>query len=62
MDKKRTNFTPIDDMDAAIQADYDPELYDGVPVCVQLTGKRLREEQLVAVTKKIDQLVGEKRT
>lgn len=49
-------------MDAAIQADYDPELYDGVPVCVQLTGKRLREEQLVAVTKKIDQLVGEKRT
>lgn len=60
MDKQRADFTPIDDVDAAIQADYDPELYDGVPVCVQLTGKRLREEQLIAVARKVDRLVREK--
>lgn len=47
-------------MDAAIQDDYDPEIYDGVPVCLQLTGKRLREENLVAITKKIDQLIRKK--
>ena len=60
VDKQRASFTPIDDNDAAIQADYDPALYDGVPVCVQLTGKRFREEQLLAVAKKVDRLVREK--
>lgn len=40
-----------------IQADYEPERYDGVPVCVQLVGKRFQEERLVAVAKKIDNLV-----
>ena len=57
VDKKRTSFNPLNDMDATIQADYEPELYDGVPVCIQLVGKRLQEEQLVAVAKKIDLLM-----
>lgn len=60
MDKQRASFTPIDGNDAGIQADYDPALYDGVTVCVQLTGKRFREEQLLAVAKKVDRLMREK--
>lgn len=57
VDKKRTSFTPLNEQDTIIQSDYDPELYDGVPVSVQLMGKRYQEERLLAVAKKIDQLV-----
>ena len=57
VDKKRAAFNPIDSKDAVIQSDYDPDRYDGVPVCVQLVGRRLQEERLVAVVKKIDKLL-----
>ncbi|KAL6241004.1 hypothetical protein RBB50_012099 [Rhinocladiella similis] len=57
VDKKRAVFTPHNEQDAIIQADYEPEIYDGVPVSVQLIGKRYQEERLLAVAKKIDNLV-----
>lgn len=57
VDQKYSAFKPIDDLDAQIQSDYDPEAYDGVPVCVQLVGKRFQEERVIAIAKKIDNLI-----
>lgn len=56
-DHKRKNFVPIDEQDELIQSMYDPQLYDGVPVCLQLVGKRYQEESLLAVTEVVDNLI-----
>ena len=54
LDKRREDFKPCggpDSIDAAIQADFDPEVYHGAPVGLQLIGERLCEEKvLVLVT------------
>lgn len=47
LDRVRTNFTPSSDLDAQIQADYDPEFYHGAPVSLQLVGQRLQEEKVL---------------
>lgn len=57
IDLKRASFEPLSQMDADIQADYDPEAQHGAPVCIQLVGKRLQEERLLGVAKKVDALV-----
>lgn len=56
-DHERKNFVPIDEQDELIQSMYDPQLYDGVPVCLQLVGKRYQEESLLAVTEVVDNLI-----
>lgn len=47
IDARRTGFTPLNQQDAKIQADYDPEFYDGAPVALQIVGERLQEEKLL---------------
>ncbi len=36
----------------------DPELYDGCPVSVQLVGRRLQEEKVLALTEMIGDALG----
>lgn len=34
-------------MDGKLQADYDPEFYDGTPVALQCVGRRLEDEKVL---------------
>ncbi|KAL8924465.1 MAG: hypothetical protein Q9172_002676 [Xanthocarpia lactea] len=43
-------FKPVSELDATVMATYDPEIYDGAHVGVQLMGRRLQEEKVLAVT------------
>lgn len=37
-------------MDGLLQADYDPEFYDGTPVALQCVGRRLEDEKTLEMT------------
>ena len=50
LDKVRTTFEPLNEKDAGIQADYDPEFYDGTPVVLQCVGRRLEDEKVLEMT------------
>lgn len=50
LDKVRTTFEPLNEKDAGIQADYDPEFYDGTPVALQCVGRRLEDEKVLEMT------------
>ncbi|KAB8342779.1 hypothetical protein FH972_022377 [Carpinus fangiana] len=52
VDKVRTTgeWTPLNDVDRDLQADYDPAFYHGAPVSLQLVGERLSEEKVLEVT------------
>ncbi|KAK6846198.1 amidase [Apiospora arundinis] len=43
------SFQPASELDKKIQSDYDPELYDGAPVSLQIIGRRYQEEKLMAI-------------
>ncbi|KAE7996952.1 hypothetical protein FH972_001628 [Carpinus fangiana] len=49
IDKALDNFQPISELDKATQATYDPDIYDGAHVSVQLVGRRLQEEKMLAI-------------
>ncbi|KAJ9626890.1 hypothetical protein H2203_003346 [Taxawa tesnikishii (nom. ined.)] len=49
VDKADADFKPIDDTDKQTQESYDPEIYDGAHVSVQLVGRRLQEEKMLAL-------------
>jgi amidase len=50
LDNARTSWKPLNEIDAKIQADYDPEFYDGTPVTLQLVGRRLEDEKVLEMT------------
>jgi amidase len=50
LDKVRSAFKPLNEKDAGIQADYDPEFYDGTPVVLQCVGRRLEDEKVLEMT------------
>jgi len=58
IDKKDENFKPLNDMDKIVQAEYDAEAYDGAPVAVQIVGRRLTEEKVMAIAEEIGKLLG----
>ncbi|KAH9219512.1 amidase signature domain-containing protein [Leptodontidium sp. 2 PMI_412] len=58
IDKKNSAFSPLSDMDRIVQAEYDPEAYHGAPVAVQIVGRRLTEERIMAIAEEIGRLLG----
>jgi amidase len=58
VDGKRTDYKPLNDLDASVQAEYDPDAYHGAPVAVQVIGKRLSEEKTLAIAEEIGRLLG----
>ncbi|CAG8981732.1 hypothetical protein HYALB_00013431 [Hymenoscyphus albidus] len=50
LDKVRTDWTPLNKKDRALQADYDPEFYHGTPVSLQCVGRRLEDEKVLEMT------------
>ncbi|KAK8069003.1 hypothetical protein PG994_005619 [Apiospora phragmitis] len=43
------SYQPVSELDKKIQSDYDPEIYDGAPVSLQIIGRRYQEEKLLAI-------------
>ncbi|KAI0031973.1 amidase signature domain-containing protein [Vararia minispora EC-137] len=43
-------------VDRLIHSHYDPEIFDGAPVALQIMGRRFQEERVLAVAKVIDEL------
>jgi amidase len=52
------NHKSLNKMDAAVQAEYNPEAYHGAPVAVQIIGRRLTEERILAIAEEIGKLLG----
>ncbi|KIV88585.1 hypothetical protein PV10_08255 [Exophiala mesophila] len=53
-DLKDTTYKPVNEIDQETYDLYDPVLFDGAPVCLQLVGRTMQEEQLLAVTAALD--------
>ncbi|RSL69394.1 Acetamidase [Fusarium sp. AF-6] len=58
VDVKNESFRPLTDIDSTVQAEYDPEAYHGAPVGVQIIGRRLTEEGIMAIAEEIGKLLG----
>ncbi|KAF9693861.1 hypothetical protein EKO04_008108 [Ascochyta lentis] len=58
IDGKHEEYAPLNDLDAAVQAEYDPLAYHGAPVAVQVIGKRLSEEKTLAIAEEVGRLLG----
>ncbi|KAI9743014.1 MAG: Acetamidase [Claussenomyces sp. TS43310] len=55
-----TSYTPLNEMDAKVSKSYDPDIYDGAHVALQLIGRRLQEEKILALTEMIGDALGNK--
>ncbi|CAG8407897.1 unnamed protein product [Penicillium salamii] len=62
VDLKPSNYTPLNKLDAAVHAEYDPEVYDGAPVALQVIGCRLSEERILVIAEEIGRLLGNSQT
>jgi amidase len=57
IDTKEEGYRALDEQDKKIQDDYDPEIYDGAHVSVQIVGRRLQEEKMLAVAEYVGGLL-----
>ena len=57
IDVVNKSFKPISEQDEDIQKDYDPELYHGAHVAVQLVGRRLQEEKVLALSEYVGEAI-----
>lgn len=53
------SFKPVSEKDRDSQDDYDPELYHGAHVAVQLVGRRLQEEKVLALSEYVGGAIAE---
>ncbi|KAJ4350417.1 uncharacterized protein N0V89_009038 [Didymosphaeria variabile] len=51
-------YTPLDERDKICHESYDPSIYDGAHVGVQLVGRRLQEEKMLAIAEYVGKIVG----
>jgi amidase len=58
IDKKKVNYKPLNEIDKAVQDEYDAEAYDAAPVAVQIVGRRLTEERIMTIAEEIGKLLG----
>lgn len=56
IDLSDPTYQPINDLDERNNRGYDPEVYDGAPVSLQLVGRPLAEEELLASAEAIDRV------
>ena len=55
------NFKPISNLDRDVQEAYDPEIYHGTHVALQLVGRRLQEEKVLALAEYVGGALDESR-
>ncbi|TVY48179.1 Acetamidase [Lachnellula cervina] len=60
VDKKKEGYKALNDIDEAVQAECESPFraYDGAPVAVQIVGRRLTEERIMAIAEEIGRLLG----
>ncbi|KAF2263108.1 amidase [Lojkania enalia] len=58
IDKADADYKPVDDRDKNVYESYDPEIYDGAHVSLQLVGRRLQEEQMLAIAEYVGRSIG----
>jgi len=58
IDKVDEGYIPLSALDKAVFDIYDPEIYDGAHVSLQLVGRRLQEEKVLAMTEIIGDALG----
>ena len=51
------SYRPISDEDKRNYSMYDPEIFDRMPVCVQLVGRAYTEEALLHVAEVVDDAI-----
>ncbi len=49
--------SPVSDLDRVIRTNYQPETYAGLPVTLQIVGRRLEEEKVLGVAQIIQKLL-----
>lgn len=57
VDVKRTGFTPLTEKDRVANEGYDPEVWHGGPVSVQIVARRFEDEKLLEVLRVVDGLL-----
>ena len=55
------SFRPVSEQDTEIQESYDPEIYHGAHVAIQLVGRRLQEEKVLVIAEHIGGAIDEYR-
>lgn len=58
VDTYPSDYKPIGDADKECMQDYDAEIYDGAHVAIQLIGRRLQEEKMLAIAEYVGGLLG----
>lgn len=59
-DKYDNGYKPLSEQDKQAYDAYDADMYDGAHVAIQLVGRRLQEEKMLALAEYIAQLLGNK--
>ncbi|KAF2839400.1 amidase signature enzyme [Patellaria atrata CBS 101060] len=57
IDKADPSYTPLNDVDAKNWNAYDPEIYDGAPLGVQIVARKLEEEKIWAIGKIVHEIL-----
>ncbi|KAK2596552.1 hypothetical protein N8I77_013437 [Diaporthe amygdali] len=57
VDIRDETYQPRSDVDGEEWRSYDPELFHGVPIAVQLAGKRFKDEEVLAAAKLLDDAI-----
>ena len=55
LDVPSTDLKPLSEYDEATLKSYDPEAVHGMPISLQLVGKRLQEEKILDVAERVCQ-------
>ncbi len=56
-DVKDASYKPVSDLDQETYDLYSPELFEGAPVSLQLIGRSMLEEQLLATSIAVDNVI-----
>ncbi|PWN53440.1 putative AMD2-amidase [Violaceomyces palustris] len=56
-DGKDESYSPMNERDEKVWKEYDVEKLAGLPVCLQLVGRRLQEEKALALAKRVHEIL-----
>ncbi|KAF1828551.1 amidase [Decorospora gaudefroyi] len=58
VDVRDVGYQALNELDKRIQDDYDPDMYDGAHVSLQIVGRRLQEEKMLTIAEYVSGLIG----
>ncbi|CAZ84548.1 unnamed protein product [Tuber melanosporum] len=54
IDRKAVGYEPVDALDKFVYESYDPEVYHGAPIGIQIVGRRLQEEKVLVISEVVE--------